>query len=140
MEFLNNSRISIDHPDFQHMSYGGFLSKYAGCDNGMKNNELSHLYNLKRAYAGEEMNFTNFTYHFTGTLDYIFYTSDYLLQLGELGTIPEEYFKKNKIIGFPHPHFPSDHLPLLVEFEFLNTPQTTRNGPSTSSSQIMFPR
>ena len=30
MEYLSNSKISIDHPDFQHMSYGGFLSKYAG--------------------------------------------------------------------------------------------------------------
>ena len=139
MEFLNNSKISIDHPDFQDLAYAGFLTKYAGNENGKKTNELNHLHQLNQAYAENELSFTNFTYHFTGTLDYIFYTSDSLLQLGELGATPHEYFKKNKIIGFPHPHFPSDHLPLLVEFEFFNTTSqpSRRNGPM---SQGMFPR
>ncbi len=135
MEFLNTSKISVDHPDFQRLSYEGFLSKYAGIENGRKTNELCHFYDLKRAYAEDELKFTNFTYHFTGMLDYIFYTSDLLGLLGQLGPIPEEYFKKNKIIGFPHPHFPSDHLPLLVEFQFLDT-LSAKNGPT----QAAFPR
>jgi hypothetical protein len=28
-----------------------------------------------------------------------------------------DWIKSNKIVGFPHPHVPSDHLPLMVELE-----------------------
>jgi len=26
------------------------------------------------------------------------------------------WFSENKIIGFPHPHVPSDHVPVLVQY------------------------
>ena len=40
-----------------------------------------------------------------------------LCPLGVLASVSEDYIKENKIIGWPHPHFPSDHQSLLVEFE-----------------------
>ena len=132
-----NGRISADHQDFQKLAYEGFLARCAGIgENGKKTREVAHPLKLRRAYETNGLPFTNFTYDFTGILDYIFYTSDSLSLLGELGPIGADYLKRNKIIGFPHPHFPSDHLSLLVEFEFI---QPTRNGP-TSHHSIGYPR
>ncbi|XP_065670642.1 CCR4-NOT transcription complex subunit 6 [Hydra vulgaris] len=116
IEFLEHGRIPVSHPDFQKLKYGGYLSRYA--DKDKKGLEIiTHPFNLSRAGKKNPLPFTNFTYDFTGVLDYIFYTSDINL-LGELGQIDSEYLKKNKIIGFPHPHFPSDHIYLVVEFDF----------------------
>lgn len=39
--------------------------------------------------------------------------------LGLLGPLDPEWIKENKVIGFPHPHVPSDHFPLLAEFELV---------------------
>jgi hypothetical protein len=43
--------------------------------------------------------------------------------LGLLGQLDPEWLKQNKIVGFPHPHVPSDHLPLIVELELFIQPQ-----------------
>jgi len=45
--------------------------------------------------------------------------------LGLLGLFDVSWFSENHIIGCPNPQIPSDHLPLLVEFEM--------NGASDSS-------
>ena len=42
--------------------------------------------------------------------------------LGLLGQLDPEWIKNNKIVGFPHPHVPSDHLPLIVELELFSQP------------------
>ena len=42
--------------------------------------------------------------------------------IGLLGPLDPEWMKTNKIIGFPHPHVPSDHLPLIVELELFPQP------------------
>ena len=79
---------------------------------------LTHPFKLGRVGKDNELPFTNFTYDFCGVLDYIFYTKEEFVPLGELGPVDFEYLKKNKVIGFPHPHFPSDHICLVVEFDF----------------------
>ena len=50
-------------------------------------------------------------------IDYIFYSRDVMRPLGVLGQMDMEWFRENKVKGCPHPHVPSDHLPLLVEIE-----------------------
>eukprot|EP00316_Scyphosphaera_apsteinii_P004727 CAMPEP_0119298266 /NCGR_PEP_ID=MMETSP1333-20130426/469_1 /TAXON_ID=418940 /ORGANISM="Scyphosphaera apsteinii, Strain RCC1455" /LENGTH=503 /DNA_ID=CAMNT_0007299329 /DNA_START=234 /DNA_END=1745 /DNA_ORIENTATION=+ len=60
--------------------------------------------------------YTNYTAHFVGTLDYIFYTYDRLsvgglLQMVEDGQVQEH-------TALPSPLFSSDHVPLLSEFHF----------------------
>ena len=37
--------------------------------------------------------------------------------LGVLGPMDENWFIDNKVVGCPHPHVPSDHFSLFVEFE-----------------------
>lgn len=50
-------------------------------------------------------------------IDYVFYTRDVMRPLGILGPLDPDWFVKHKVRGCPHPHIPSDHLPLLVEIE-----------------------
>ena len=37
--------------------------------------------------------------------------------MGILGPLDAGWLQEHKVAGFPHPHVPSDHLPLLVELE-----------------------
>ena len=55
-------------------------------------------------------------YEFKDIIDYVFYTGQ-MNPLGVLGSMDKEWFKANKVVGCPHPHVPSDHFSLLVEFE-----------------------
>lgn len=116
IEFVEQGKIPVSHPDFQKLQYAGFLAKCT--EKEKKGVEMvTHPFKLSRVLKENELPFTNFTYDFTGVLDYIFYTKEELIPLGELGPIDSDYLKKNKIIGFPHPHFPSDHICLVVEFD-----------------------
>lgn len=58
-----------------------------------------------------------FRYEFKGIIDYIFFSRHYMNLLGVLGPMDENWFAENKVVGCPHPHIPSDHFPLFVEFE-----------------------
>jgi len=58
-----------------------------------------------------------FRFEFKGIIDYIFYSRSYMNLLGVLGPMDENWFHENKVQGCPHPHIPSDHFPLFVEFE-----------------------
>ena len=123
LEFLMNGRIPVDHQDFQDHGYDGFLSRFSAsvrpgiCAPSGKP-ELVHQFSLKKVYNGQ-MHSTNFTYDFKGVIDYIFYSADFMTPLGLLGPISLDWLKQCKIIGCPNPHFPSDHFPLLCEFEVL---------------------
>uniref|UniRef100_A0A183DAC7 Endo/exonuclease/phosphatase domain-containing protein n=1 Tax=Gongylonema pulchrum TaxID=637853 RepID=A0A183DAC7_9BILA len=44
-----------------------------------------------------------------------------LARLGVLGPLSMEWVKSNKIIGFPHPHIPSDHVPIMAQFAIIPT-------------------
>ena len=57
------------------------------------------------------------SFDFKGVIDYIFYSKQHMSVLGLLGPLDVEWFKENKVVGCPHPHVPSDHFPLIVEFE-----------------------
>ena len=41
--------------------------------------------------------------------------------VGLLGPLDMDWIKSNRIVGFPHPHVPSDHLPLMVELELFTS-------------------
>ena len=102
------------------MKYEGFLSRLSNSKNGEKYGDLTHCFKLQRAYSEEQMKYSNLTYSFTGVIDYIYFTSELLVPVGVLGSVSQQYVKENKIIGWPHPHFPSDHQSLLVQFEALS--------------------
>jgi len=78
--------------------------------------QFTHTFQMNSAYSADLLPFTNYTYDFKGIIDYIFYPKGAMKPLGILGHVSEEWLKESKIIGCPHPHIPSDHFPLLVEF------------------------
>jgi len=60
--------------------------------------------------------YTNFTAHFVGTLDYLWYTYDRLTVGGLLEMVEDRQVHENTAL--PSPLFSSDHVPLLSEFHF----------------------
>lgn len=59
--------------------------------------------------------------------------------LGVLGPLDPEWLQTNKIVGCPHPHVPSDHFSLLVEFE-LNPTSTNNENSKNSTTTSMSTR
>ena len=123
VEYLLRGKVSTYHRDFLDHDYNHFFkttiqSSTATSPTG--NPECRHSFNINSAYTREHMDYTNFTYDFKGVIDYIFYSTHFLKLLGILGGVSTSWMKNYKLIGCPNPHFPSDHFPLLVEFEFLS--------------------
>ncbi|XP_065210395.1 CCR4-NOT transcription complex subunit 6 [Planococcus citri] len=125
IEFLSTGRVNADHQDFKDLPYKSVLQKISGCE---KPNEFTHSFKLSSAYGEDIMPYTNYTFHFKGIIDYIFYSKQNMTPLGLLGPLSQEWFKNNKIIGCPHPHIPSDHFPLLVELEMSPSVPSPMNG------------
>ncbi|KAL0581926.1 Glucose-repressible alcohol dehydrogenase transcriptional effector [Marasmius crinis-equi] len=124
-EFLSTGSVSRQHPDFKRRHYGLFTKT-----------GLNHGLELRSAYAHnggsppdeggpgtslkivdtELLPWTNYTAHFRGVLDYIWYSKEFLHANTYLGGIDQEYLEAEKVIGFPDAHFPSDHIPIMTEF------------------------
>lgn len=78
-----------------------------------------------------------YRFNFKGVIDYVFHSKQHLSVLGILGPIDSQWVKDNKIVGFPHPHVPSDHFPLLVEFEMLSQSSSNSGGSGGAGGQAM---
>uniref|UniRef100_A0A1B6DP66 poly(A)-specific ribonuclease n=1 Tax=Clastoptera arizonana TaxID=38151 RepID=A0A1B6DP66_9HEMI len=125
IEFLSTGRVSSDHQDFKDLPYKSVLQKISGSE---KPNEFTHSFKLSSAYNEDIMPYTNYTFHFKGIIDYIFYSKQNMTPLGLLGPVAPEWLRDNKVIGCPHPHIPSDHFPLLVELEMTPSVPASSNG------------
>ncbi|KAI9478022.1 MAG: Endonuclease/exonuclease/phosphatase [Benjaminiella poitrasii] len=105
-EFFSKGLIQQGHDDFGNHSYGTYTTE-----------GLSHPFQLKSAYSHlGELPFTNYTPGYKGVLDYIWYTANTLDVVSLLGPIDHDYL--SKVVGFPNAHFPSDHIPIMVELKF----------------------
>lgn len=49
-------------------------------------------------------------------IDYIFSSPQSLERMGFLGGLDPGWIADNKIIGFPHPHVPADHIPIMAQY------------------------
>ncbi|GAB1609975.1 CCR4-NOT transcription complex subunit 6-like isoform X2, partial [Argonauta hians] len=125
VEYLSTGKVAADHQDFKDYAYRSSLRKISTSDS---KDTLGHNFRLCRAYQGDTMPFTNYTYDFKGVIDYIFYSRDHMNLLGLLGPLDVEWFLDNKVAGCPHPHIPSDHFSLFVELEMMTTMMTTTAG------------
>lgn len=103
-EVLSTGKIEPENIDFLFYNYTPYLKE------GYK-----HDLFLKDAYSHAELEFTNFTAHFKGILDYIFF-SDKLVLSSYLSPVDHEYAQK--IVGLPSLHYPSDHIILGARFLF----------------------
>ncbi|KAA8908937.1 Endonuclease/exonuclease/phosphatase [Sphaerosporella brunnea] len=104
-ELLARGTIGSDHDDLSGRVYGN-----------LTRDGISHPFPLKSAYSNMgELKFTNYTPGFTGTIDYIWYTTNSMNVTGLLGDVDEKYLAT--VPGFPNVHFPSDHILLQAEFQ-----------------------
>ena len=101
-EFMTRGTVTKDHEDFLNHSYYN------------SDSNVTHKLQLKSSYANiGELNFTNYTPTFKGTIDYIWYSTQGISVTGLLGNLDPAYMTKQ--VGFPNWHHPSDHIPIMVE-------------------------
>jgi CCR4-NOT transcription complex subunit 6 len=131
VEYLLKGRVSANHEDFKELGYDACLQKLSA--NDMQDN-YAHSFRLGRGYTNDSMPYTNYTFDFKGVIDYILYSKDLMRPLGCLGMLDLNWFAENKVLGCPHPHVPSDHLPLLVELEMLPAPPAGAGSTSSNSN------
>ncbi|KAJ2596393.1 Glucose-repressible alcohol dehydrogenase transcriptional effector [Coemansia sp. RSA 1721] len=118
-EFLSRGRLEKEHPDME------LLEPYAD----YKRNGLRHPFGLKSAYASMgELSLTTLTPKFTGTIDYIWYSTGTLVPTGVLGEFDGDWMRQT--VGFPNTHVPSDHIPIMAEFRW----KPSGNVPNRSST------
>lgn len=110
IEYLRKGKVSFAHPEFLGVDYEGPVRSMQCAEGDM----ITHGFKLLDIYeaAGSPMPFTNFTFDFKGNIDYIL-ASDSLHVGGVLGPIAPNWICEQRVVGFPHPHVPSDHLPLM---------------------------
>ncbi|KAI8979556.1 Endonuclease/exonuclease/phosphatase [Mycotypha africana] len=95
-EFLSRSSLPPNHREFGQHAYGAYTSE-----------GMTHNMSLKSCYSHiGELDITNYTPGYKGTLDYIWYTSNTLDVISLLGGISQDYL--DKVVGFPNAHFPSE--------------------------------
>ena len=115
-DLLGTASVRSNHPDLQ-LDIVGILPSP---------NKLTHTLPLRSAYAvvrgGQEPPFTNYTGHYVGTLDYIWFTADRLAPLAVLDTYTKEEMEGMLMndLALPAPQFPSDHLSLCCDFALLD--------------------
>lgn len=98
--------VSSKHPDLEGRIYGRYTE-----------DGIHHKFSLRSAYADvNNMPFTNYTPNFVQVIDYIWFSTSALSVTGALGQIDPDYTKN--FVGFPNPHHPSDHIPLVAQLTF----------------------
>ncbi|VDM37689.1 unnamed protein product [Toxocara canis] len=136
-EFLSKGAIAKDHPDLKGFRDDPCLSRLSVTDDPKV---YTHGLRLDSAVDVNALPFTNYTLEFKGVIDYIFSTPQSLARLGVLGPLDMTWVQANKIIGFPHPHVPSDHVPIMAQYAIIPTshqrpqPSVHHYGSSHSSS------
>jgi len=107
-QLLNNERISPDCAAVHH-DISGVLPPVT---------TLSHRLPLHSAFAAiGEPKYTNYTGHFVGTLDYIFYSKTHLVACSCLDVDSEELVSRHTAL--PSPLYSSDHICLVTELDWL---------------------
>jgi CCR4-NOT transcription complex subunit 6 len=137
-EYLSKGAVAKDHPDLKTFRDDSCLNRLSANVDDPKS--FSHALRLDSAVDLSHMPFTNYTLEFRGMIDYIFATQQSLARLGILGALDMSWIQSNKIIGFPHPHVPSDHVPIMAQYAVIPTsyqrplPPIQHYGTSHSSS------
>jgi CCR4-NOT transcription complex subunit 6 len=103
-DLITQGSLSNSHAELGDNNYGDFTR-----------HGMSHPFSLKSAYSHiGELRFTNYTPDFRQTIDWVFYSTQSIQVTGVLGEVDTEYMRR--VPGWPNHYFPSDHLPLMMEF------------------------
>ncbi|XP_067084062.1 CCR4-NOT transcription complex subunit 6-like isoform X1 [Osmerus mordax] len=127
VEYLSRGGVAENHKDFKDLRYSECLNNFSCNGRSGSDGSITHSFQLRSAYEGSPMPYTNYTYDFKGVIDYIFFSRTHMSVLGLLGPLETQWLKDNHITGCPHPHIPSDHFSLLAQLE-LHPPPPPLNG------------
>lgn len=108
-QFLKNDKIETSNPDIYP-----YVNK--GCD-GFITNPILTSSNIFDTIIQQNELFTCYTQHLFGIFDYIWFNNSDFRLLGFLSGVDKDYMKM--IQGLPNRDFPSDHIPLVAEFEIM---------------------
>uniref|UniRef100_A0A1I7YZE5 Endo/exonuclease/phosphatase domain-containing protein n=1 Tax=Steinernema glaseri TaxID=37863 RepID=A0A1I7YZE5_9BILA len=122
-EYFTHGFVNRIHPELKGFNDEKVMSTI---NNVIDDSFCGHGLALESAVDVTHIPYTNNTADFKGVIDYIFGTSQTLLRLGFLGPIDQEWVYHNKIIGFPHAHIPSDHLPIMCHYALI--PRSFQNN------------
>ena len=126
-DLLTQGSLSNSHSELGDNKYGDFTRHGMG-----------HPFHLRSAYSHiNELPFTNWTPDFRKVIDWVFYSTPSVQVTGLLGEVDPEYMAR--VPGWPNHFFPSDHLPLLMEFALKErkerkAPVEADFGPSSNSN------
>jgi len=87
---------------------------------------VNHQLGFDSAYesvVGAEPIYTNYTGHYKGTLDYIFFSRQYLAAVAVLKVQEESVLRGPENEPLPNSQNPSDHIATVVDFNFLRYPR-----------------
>ncbi|KAJ1964872.1 Glucose-repressible alcohol dehydrogenase transcriptional effector, partial [Dispira parvispora] len=113
VEYITRGTLPKDHADLIKCTYSKFATK-----------GFLHSLSLKSAYgAVGELPLTNFSPSFRDVIDYIYYSDGTLTPTGLLGAVDPDYL--DRVVGFPTPDIPSDHICLMSQFKWKSSPSTT---------------
>ncbi|KAF9050210.1 Endonuclease/exonuclease/phosphatase [Panaeolus papilionaceus] len=132
-EFLSTGSLPSDHGDFMSHIYGRYTSEGIRHRLGLKSAyaDLQAAATNPNAPAGELLSMTNYTPGFQGVLDYVWYSNATLGVKAVLGDVDKGYLEK--VVGFPNPHYPSDHVSIVSEFR-IKPPRPALPKTTSSSS------
>ncbi|CAD6197928.1 unnamed protein product [Caenorhabditis auriculariae] len=114
----DSGNISRQHMDLKSFRDDVCLDKFSTSSD---RSVIQHPLRLDSAVEPSTNPFTNYTLDFKGMIDYIFSTPQSLARLGVLGSFDSNWVSTNKILGFPHPHVPSDHIPIMAQYAIIPT-------------------
>ncbi|VDP31942.1 unnamed protein product [Heligmosomoides polygyrus] len=135
-EFLSRGQISRSHTDLKGFRDDSCLERFSS---GVRDpTTFTHSLRLDSAAELSNIPFTNYTLDFKGMIDYIFSTPQSLARLGFLGAFDSNWVSQNKIIGFPHPHVPSDHIPIMAQYAVI--PTSHQRAPPPPHPLNSYPR
>ncbi|KAK0398026.1 hypothetical protein QR680_002394 [Steinernema hermaphroditum] len=128
-EYFTNGFVTRAHHELKGFNDEKVMSTI---NNVIDDTFCGHGLSLESAIDVNHIPYTNNTADFKGVIDYIFGTSHSLLRLGFLGPIDQDWVYHNKIIGFPHAHIPSDHLPIMCHYALI--PRNFQNNGNRPNS------
>lgn len=111
-EFMMQNHVSLDHPELQQPT------------DLFSNMDPDHHIGFGSAYAsvfGAEPGYTNYTGHYTGVLDYVWYTPELLTPFAGLKVHSPAVLEGYSKTALPNCQFPSDHVLLCLDFCFKAT-------------------
>lgn len=136
VEYLTTGKVSTSHEDFRDLKYTKTLSNFSHrlreIDGQNDPDIITHPFKLNSSYDENTrhcLEYSNHTFEFKGIIDYIFYTRSQMRNLAVLSGIDSNWFIENNILGCPHPNIPSDHIPLVSEYQ-LYPPNYQPQSPS----------